>query len=380
VKLSRMYESQSNETPWDAAIRLMEQTIHGRAVNVAEEQIEEAEASGTPKKLQHAREVHRIVKELCEVECRTLAKYGEVRADGYRNSQMHTILMDWFPRLRLRARDRGDVRHYWEIVSDADRVLRDIRAALFAGVEYASGRKGDAFPLGSSEKEDEGRLWRSPGTWQMDHQPANWESVSPVDRYRLTEALAEYLKRDWLQHNLIDSAAINALLFDEIARAKDTIRSGTLVGKWNWAYILAGNHKEKLLLWTVALMIGAFVARWVIPAVVVVGLIRGEYFMAAQIVGVVWALYAAYRIATWPSRRRDRQGEERKQEKWEQILYAMAQAWQHSDNKVIHPTRLKELVVSAETKGAILPPVIHSLLDRAIQRDATMFIRPDFSP
>ncbi len=309
-----------------------------------------------------------------QIEREALAKY----AGQHGESELQAILRDWFPRLRGLATEKGeDLGYYRELIREAEDVLSKIHAALFAHVEYHSGTKTNGrFPGGTDAKNDQGWLWRSPGTWQMDHQPSNWTSASPVNRRRLADAIAEYMKKDWLQHDLIEWAAINALLFDEIARMKDGIKSGRALEEWSWAYIFAGNHKERLLLWTVALMFGAFVARWVIPPATIVGLERAGYLGAAKALAIVWGLYAVYRIATWPSRRRYRQEKEARLRKFEQMLEAMAQAWLHSDNKVINPSRLKELVLAAESKGAILSPVIHSLLDRAIQRDPAVFIRP----
>ena len=42
---------------------------------------------------------------------------------------------------------------------------------------------------------------------------------------------------------------------------------------------------------------------------------------------------------------------------------------------IINPSRLKELVLVAEERGAIFPSVLHTIIDRAISRDATALFR-----
>lgn len=311
--------------------------------------------------------------EYLQVEREALARYGGRSGD----SQLQAILRDWFPRLREKARDNGErLDHYRGLIADAQELLDSFRVSLFAHVNHGTIREG-RWPLDTSdEKDDEEWLWRSPGTFQMDHQPPNWSDVSPVDRYWLERAIAEYIRRDWLQHNLIEWAAINALLFDEISRLKVAIRSGRVFKEGDWAYILTGNHEEKLTLWRAALALSAFAVRWMLPPLIITGLVYLEYLDAAKAVGGAWGLYAVYRAATWPARRRTRHQKEESLRRYGAMLEALTRAWVHSDSKVINPSRLKDLIVEAETKGAILSPALFSLLDRAIQRDPAAFVRP----
>ena len=58
-------------------------------------------------------------------------------------------------------------------------------------------------------------------------------------------------------------------------------------------------------------------------------------------------------------------------EQADEVIKAMMKAWVAARGVTINPSRLKELVVAAEERGAIFRPVLHTIIDRTIQRDPT---------
>jgi hypothetical protein len=63
-------------------------------------------------------------------------------------------------------------------------------------------------------------------------------------------------------------------------------------------------------------------------------------------------------------------------EKATEILNAMEKAWHAARGRTINPNKLRELVSAAEERGAGFRPLLHTLIDRAIQRDPTAMTRP----
>jgi hypothetical protein len=59
------------------------------------------------------------------------------------------------------------------------------------------------------------------------------------------------------------------------------------------------------------------------------------------------------------------------------IIRTMLKAWSAARGRTIHPTRLKELVLAAEERGAVFRPVLHTLIDRAVQRDELIMFLPE---
>lgn len=113
---------------------------------------------------------------------------------------------------------------------------------------------------------------------------------------RLIDALPNYLRHPWLQHDAIDASAICAILFIELSEvAPSNVTS-------------------------------AFI-RWV----------------------------------TWTLRK--------------SRTDAMSRAWQASLGRVINASDLKERVLVAERLGATYPPILQSLIDRAVVRDPNAMIR-----
>ncbi|MEX1205659.1 MAG: hypothetical protein WEB85_10445 [Dongiaceae bacterium] len=339
------------------------------------------------------------------IERKAVEEFAEPFAFG--DSQCQRVLQAWFPVLRKLAAEKAPDNEwqYKRIVDDATEILRDLKGALSRHVKSSDSpfirNPEEKAKLAKREKEHNGTLWYVPDRWSIRDRPDHWDEASPVSPRYLVAALGKYLARPELQHDLIDWACTNALLFDELARTADGIKSGIAFGKINWAYTL-GDGKELTMAWaTLGLLFLKFFLRWLLPATLVAGLIYFAWFTAAAIVGATWAVYMLYRLLTYPARRKEHKTQANQLAKYMVAIHRMSAAWVFASSDVVHPGRLRELVISAEGAGTVYPPIhlmswgvtsitaegagivyrpiLHSLLDRMIQRNSS-FLAPFITP
>jgi hypothetical protein len=199
--------------------------------------------------------------------------------------------------------------------------------------------------------------------------PKEWNGTSPTDVDKLTDALADYIERPWLQHNLIDCAAINALLFSALAYWREL----HLMMVSGLSFMLSGGNQLRMLWITPALRIAGFLMRWIMLPALAMGLGAAGYEKGAGIAIGLWIIYLLYRLVMIPVRWLRRKGRRYGEEAGEAVAATMI-AWQYSNGAIINPRRLKELVLAAEQKGATFKPALHTLIDRAIQRDPTALL------
>jgi hypothetical protein len=196
-------------------------------------------------------------------------------------------------------------------------------------------------------------------------------NLSPADTTQLANALSNYVERPWLQHNLIDGAAINAFLFSAMSSALELHRMGAF-GRTDWAYMLRkfGSRMHPVLIILSGLLIGGIIEflKWTIVPAIAASLMLLGYRTAAEVTFGLWVSFLIYGLVTLKGRRMRKRDVEA-------TTSAMRMAWEHSCGEVINPVRLRELVLDAEQKGAIdYPPVLHTLIDRALQRDPTALV------
>lgn len=271
------------------------------------------------------------------------------------------ILNDWFVKLRERVGD--DETRYRADVWDAVEVLSDIRGAMTAAY------------LGNGEEGNKSRLWVWPSSGAFRNPPKNWLARSPVNCSILDEALTKYLKRPWLQHDIIDGSVINALLFTELAELSEEVRIGTATGRPDWSYILSYGNASVQLALSIVLPIFGFLVRWVLLPAVAIGLIIYGFQTSAIVVTGLWSLYVLYCLVMIPARWRQRKLRREIAVKADEVTHTMLHAWMAaSGSTTINPTRLKEMVKAAEERGYVFTPVLHTLLDRAIRRDPTALV------
>ena len=202
--------------------------------------------------------------------------------------------------------------------------------------------------------------------------PREWrDRTSPVDSKRLADALTDYIQRVWLQHFVIDGAAINAFLFSALASSMDLYRLGAF-GPTDWSYALRSFGFRWHPFWNkiagVSLSVIVFpFLKWIMLPAIAAGLMSAGYVTAAGVTIGLWIIFMLYGLVTLRGRRRTRK-------EVSKTIGAMRAAWESSCGAVINPSRVRELLIEAERKGATYPPVLHTLIDRAIERDPTALL------
>ncbi len=276
-------------------------------------------------------------------------------------AECRQIMRDWFPRLLARmSATRGADAELFDYEHELDRassVLEEIRWAFTAN---------ESPPNGSPRRS----IWAWPGLETLERRQEKWgTSTSPADADRVSDALTDYIASPWLQHNIIDGAAINALLFSEVAATIEIYKTGKLTGRLNWGYILSPDGEARGALINIGIITFLSLLRWIALPATGVTLVMWGSEMAGIIVLGIWAIYVLYRVLMVPSRWLRRGARRKADEKVHNTLMLMIKAWRYSRDPVINPSRLKELVFEAEQAGAVLKPVLHTLIDRAVQRD-----------
>jgi hypothetical protein len=285
--------------------------------------------------------------------------------------ECQAILRSWFPRLRKEAKQvdqgRDEYLDQYELeIGGAVDVLQKLQSAFSAD---------ERSPDPDQKRAARYTLWAWPSDAALQERPKDWYRESPTSIDYLDNPLADYLKRPWLQHDVIDASAINALLFTELAVFVEQLKIGTALGKPNWSYIFSGgNMFAQVGLHLGGKIIGFLVAWIMLPAIAVGLLVYGHQTGAATAISL-WGLYVLYRLVMVPVRYSTRKARQKTAEKANEITQAMLKAWYASRGSVINPSRLRELVLAAEARGATFPSVLHTIIDRAINRDATALVR-----
>src|SRR5262249_4095384 len=87
------------------------------------------------------------------------------------------------------------------------------------------------------------RLWTWPTEKELGSHPKEWGGHnSPVRIDELTKDVSYYIEQPCPQHNIIDGAAINAILFTDLASSMDRYNTGEAYGQINWAYYLSKDN------------------------------------------------------------------------------------------------------------------------------------------
>jgi len=208
---------------------------------------------------------------------------------------------------------------------------------------------------------------------QLTERPEEWNDDSPIDPSSLDTATARYLERPWLQINLLDWYILNAFIKDELLRLAAGIRTGTLFGQFNLAYALSGGSQLKMLAWKPVLAILKFLMNWILLPAIVAALFYFKYETAAWWVlgffGVLvffWIIFLPRRIMRWRALKKVK-------ENANDILTRLIQIRVLCQNDTLNPTHLKNQIAKAEKEAPLLKPAVHAILDRAIERDPSVF-------
>lgn len=307
------------------------------------------------------------------VERAAIARFDELSCQ-WGGEDCKKILHDWFPQLLARVRkqknDEARTTDYQEEINDAARILVELRDAFSVNVDRPNcNTVQDGIWSWPSER---GLKFLSE-RWHRTRHSESWlpGATSPTDNKILARELSGYVERPWLQHNIIDGAAINAFLFSALSAAMDLDRMGAF-GPTDWGYMLrklgySGHRFWSELFGIVLQWIVLPLLKWTMVPVVATSLFFAGYQTYGEVFLGIWIVFIIYALATLKSRRN------RRKEACGTIG-AMRAAWEYSCGEIISPKRLRELVIAAEDKGAIeYPPILHTLIERAIRRDATAF-------
>ena len=306
----------------------------------------------------------RDVDEAEEIEQRLLADFA---SDYAGNDECRSIIES----LLARVRRSGGANRYKQQLRDACNVLDTIREACWMNWLPSDKQRSDKRYMPRT-------LWAWPDDGALIECPKEWcGEKSPADLDDLDKAMAEYLNRPWMRHDTIDVSVINALIFTELALYAEEVKSGRPFGMINWSNFFSGGNPLKQLGFSLVGRLIRFLMAWVMLPAIALALVAYGYETAAGVTISIWALYVLYRIISIPARFRLRKARQKAAEKATEILTAMEKAWQAARGRTINPSRLRELVLAAEERGArFRPAVLHTLIDRAIQRDPTALTRP----
>lgn len=286
-------------------------------------------------------------------------------------SQGEKILRDCRPAIDEKARlSHNPIEEFRSAVKTVDNLLYNLKSALWANSGMDYGTEYDD----TDRNPHNGTIWPVPG-FQLPaiNQSTTWRGPSPVNTGAVSNLMASYFKVGWFQSNLFEWCALNGILFDEASRFSEEYKTGALTGSPNWAYIFSGGNDEKALFMRLGISISVFCLRWIVPPAVVFILAAYRLETAAFWVAGAYALYVLVRLGTFPSRFMRGRRLQQATEKLGRLGKAMVDASSHASSSVVNPSRLKVLITEAESLGAVYPSVVHSIVDRAIQRDTAVF-------
>jgi hypothetical protein len=264
------------------------------------------------------------------------------------------IICDWFDRAEQKNSQGSRVDD--DAVEDMIFVLRNIQEDMLS-----------MYPENNKSFLMDNRIWSWPDNSLF--------STSDKDNSdKLNSSLAEYTKRPWLHHNLIDASAINAILFTRLVYFSYYKRSGLLTGFHNWGVILFGGNFLAQMALDLLIPPIRFFLRWLMLPLVAWALVSFGFERQAIIALSIWALYLLFRFLRTPARWRKRKAAQKIEDLAGKYYEALFNAWSASRGPVVNPSRLRELILIAEGYGTVLPPILHTIIDRAIQRDPTALL------
>jgi len=271
------------------------------------------------------------------------------------DTEFKKVFSELLPKIRrytLERRESPEV--FQERLREADRMFADLRYALMANVDDPPAVL----------------LWYYPDLSCIQMRGPKLTECSPVDPRSLESAAVGYLARPWMQTDFVDWCILNGFIFDEAARHADGVRAGAVSGDIDWAYAFAAGDPEKQVFHRAWLVVAKFIARWLALPLAAFMLIQRGFTTAAQLVALIYAMYLAFVLVTLPWRISSHRERKRKSEKYELMMYRLIVIFSHVRHESIHPTRLKRQIEKAEDEDSlILNPVVHTLLDLAIERN-----------
>jgi hypothetical protein len=273
------------------------------------------------------------------------------------SSQFRQIYEQLIPKVRNDSFVINE-RQYWQKLSTAERVIDHVVAALRA---YWIDAPAD-------------KIW-SPVDPHLaiSQKPDRWTEASPIDAVSLHEAAAQYLEEPWMQLNIIDWYIINGFIYDALLRTAASIITDKISASSDRESILPGTNifnsvsdrPDRALITSIMSFI-------LIPAVIFSLYYFGHETLAKWAL-LPYTIYMAIYLLSLPeklSRLRKREQDScdlfQKQNKFSHL-------YQFVSASTFNPSRIKEQMAENERCGIRLDPMIHVVLDKAIQRDAAVF-------
>ena len=247
---------------------------------------------------------------------------------------------------------------YEDRLREAESIVDDISFALCAG--WTERKRGV--------------IWFNPTLNKINFRPDSWRDASPVDKTALDSATARYLGCPWMQLNLLEWYILNGYIFDETARLADSIKSGEAIGYINWAHLFSSGNLEKTIYWGTAFRILKFLARWVLGPSIIVAAYFAGYQEVAKWAAIFYGIYISVHIAFFPRRFLRRRTLRNELKELEDKLHALVNVYQSSSVEIFNPSRLREIIARTESEEVFFRPAVYSILDRAIERDAAVFL------
>ena len=215
-------------------------------------------------------------------------------------------------------------------------------------------------------------IWYSPDEKVLE-KPDAWTAASPVNTFSLDAATARYLNEPWMQLNLIDWYVLNGFIYDQLARLAEEIRSGIAFGRTNWAYVFAEGKLGKTIMWQMGLSIARFIFRWLLlPAIAAMAYYFG-YNEFSKWTLIAFGIYIVVHFLFFPKRISQRRKLKKGLSYLNEKLDGMRQIYMCTNVRTLHPTNLRAQIANLEKDQPCFPPAVYSILDRAIQRDPSVF-------
>lgn len=217
------------------------------------------------------------------------------------------------------------------------------------------------------------RFWYGFHETQLTSKPEEWTGVSPIDPGLLDCATARYLERPWMQMNTLDRYILLGFVADAIYRISDSLLSGSIIGKTNWAYILSGGKLLNTILWGLGINIIKFMAIWVLLPIIAGIAYYLNYFDVALWIFGIYCLVVIYRLATFPKRFMYRRKLKHDAESATEKLRQLINIYRSIDVYTVNPNSLRARISEAEKNGVLFMPAVYSIVDRSIMRDPSAF-------
>jgi hypothetical protein len=176
--------------------------------------------------------------------------------------------------------------------------------------------------------------------------------------------VATYLSHPWLQLDIIDFILIDSLIFIELLVYSKSIYTGKEFGKINWAYKLAKQNPEKSTMFRALMDMAAFVARYILPAGVLLLIYMFCSEKATIIAGGIYLAYLTFYLLRWPIRHKRNKALRKDVDEHTERLRRMIEAYFYCKPPVISLSSLGKYLDRATESRPVFEGALFSLINR----------------